>query len=96
MFQARLLEISDPAHPTFGQHMTAAQVAALVAPPASVVQTVTAWLTSQTSATASDVSLSGSGDFLSVVLPVHEVWASVVIDRRIVTLVCWFNSVSGR
>lgn len=38
------LAVSDPDSPTYGQHLSADEIAAIVAPPASAVAAVTAWL----------------------------------------------------
>ena len=38
------LAVSDPGSPTYGQHLSADEIAAIVAPPASAVAAVTSWL----------------------------------------------------
>ena len=68
--QRRLSQLSDPTHAVYGQWMSKAEVDDLIAPPASVVSTVTAWVQS---AGISSSSITHHGDALEVVTTVGHV-----------------------
>ena len=70
VLQQRLSQLSDPTHPTYGQWMSKAELDDLIAPPASVVSTVSEWVQSVGIAASS---ITHHGDALEVVTTVGHV-----------------------
>lgn len=60
----RALEVSTPSASRYGRHLSLAQINALVAPPASAVQSVTNWLTK--AGVSSTIAMTGASDFMVV------------------------------
>jgi tripeptidyl-peptidase I len=65
-----LIEISDPAHQRYGQHLSAAEVRELIAPAAETYDLVSTWLAEHGIFSAR---LNAAGDAFKVRLPVEEV-----------------------
>ena len=57
------LNVSTPSHPAYGQHMTADDVAELVAPPAGALDAVLAWL-EDTGVPRSALAITKAADFV--------------------------------
>ena len=69
--ESHLLEISDPSHSRYGQHLTKAEVDALVAPHRDSVSLVEAWLKGfGLGAEDEELWRSPAGDWISVNVPV--------------------------
>jgi len=68
--ERHLQEISDPSHLRYGQHLSKAQVEALVAPEPESITFVDDWLASF-GLGQNDLSRSSAGDWVIVHVPVH-------------------------
>lgn len=69
--QTTLAEVSDPHHAKYGQHLTTAQIGALVAPPADRIERVFGWLSS-VGVERSACELSLHKDFITVSVTVDQ------------------------
>ncbi|KAH9826510.1 Pro-kumamolisin, activation domain [Teratosphaeria destructans] len=67
--ERHLLEISDPDHARYGQHLTAAEVRELVAPADDTVDLVREWLSEHE---ISNAGFSPSKDWVSIVVPIEK------------------------
>lgn len=67
-----LFEVSDPLHPSYGQHLSQEQVEALVAPSDETLNEVEAWLKSH-GIDSSALSFNSAKDSIQVMLPVSKV-----------------------
>jgi len=71
LIEKHLYEVSDPTHRRYGQHLTKAEVEALVLPPQESLSVVDAWLQSFDVDTDSLVRSPGK-DWVVLVVPVHK------------------------
>ncbi|KAK5136110.1 hypothetical protein LTR08_004160 [Meristemomyces frigidus] len=67
--EQHLIEVSDPTHPRYGQHLTAAEVHALTAPSDDTVDLVQDWLLEHG---ISRTALSPAKDWISIVVPIAK------------------------
>lgn len=70
ILEQHVLEISDPSHARYGQHMSASDIRDLIAPPADTVAMVRNWLSEHG---ISDAVLNPTKDSFNVVLPIEAV-----------------------
>ncbi|KII89301.1 hypothetical protein PLICRDRAFT_109130 [Plicaturopsis crispa FD-325 SS-3] len=78
---AALYEISDPAHPRYGQHLSKSEVDRLTAPHPTTVAMVQEWLAAH-SITPESVSVSSTGDTLVARMPISTVEAMLATTYR--------------
>ena len=67
--EQHLVEVSDPTHPRYGQHLTAAEVHALTAPADDTVSLVQEWLLEHG---ISRAALSPAKDWISIAVPIEK------------------------
>ncbi|KAK3901214.1 peptidase-like protein [Staphylotrichum tortipilum] len=75
LFERTLYEVSDPAHPRYGQHLSRDALSALMAPRAESTVAVRTWLRS---AGISDASVDDAGEWINLRVTVRE--ASALLD----------------
>jgi tripeptidyl-peptidase-1 len=69
VIESHLLEISDPKHPRHGQHMTAEEIHAIVAPADETVELVNAWLAEHD---ITNALYSPGKDWISIVVTIEK------------------------
>ena len=69
LIEQHLVEVSDPSHARYGEHLTAAEVHDMVAPSDETVGLVSAWLREHG---ISNAGIAPSKDWISVVLPIEK------------------------
>jgi len=67
--EQHLLEVSDPVHPRYGQHLSAAEIHDIVAPARETVDLVQEWLAEHG---VSNAGFSRAKDWISVVVPIEK------------------------
>ena len=67
--EQHLLEISDPDHARYGQHLTAAEIHDIVSPSDETVALVQAWLADHS---IQDVAIHPAKDWISVLIPIEK------------------------
>jgi tripeptidyl-peptidase-1 len=69
LVERHLIEVSDPDHERYGQHLTAAEIADIVRPEAASVSQVHAWLAEHG---IEDIDYSPAKDWISIVVPIEK------------------------
>jgi tripeptidyl-peptidase-1 len=69
LVERHLIEVSDPSHERYGQHLTAAEVADIVRPDAESINQVHAWLAEHG---ISDIDYSPAKDWISIAIPIEK------------------------
>jgi tripeptidyl-peptidase-1 len=69
LVERHLLEVSDPDHARYGQHLTAAEIADIVRPEATSVSQVHEWLAAHG---IEDIDYSPAKDWISIVVPIEK------------------------
>ena len=69
LVERHLIEVSDPGHERYGQHLTAAEVADIVRPEAESINQVHSWLAEHG---VEDISYSPAKDWISIVIPIEK------------------------
>lgn len=69
LIERHLIEISDPSHERYGQHLTAAEVADIIRPEDASVSQVHEWLVEHG---VSDIDYSPAKDWISIVIPIEK------------------------
>jgi len=77
LFERTLYEVSDPAHPRYGQHLSRDALSVLMAPRAESTAAVRSWLRS---AGISDASVEDSGEWINLRVSVREATALLDAD----------------
>jgi tripeptidyl-peptidase-1 len=69
LVERHLIEVSDPSHERYGQHLTAAEVADIVRPDAESINQVHAWLAEHG---IEDIDYSPAKDWISIAIPIEK------------------------
>lgn len=69
LVERHLIEVSDPSHERYGQHLTASEIADIVRPEDESVSQVHAWLVEHDIA---DIDYSPAKDWISIVVPIEK------------------------
>lgn len=69
LVERHLLEISDPDHERYGQHLTADEISDMVQPTGDTVDSVHSWLASHG---ISDIDYSPAKDWISIIIPIEK------------------------
>ena len=69
LVERHLIEVSDPSHERYGQHLTAAEVADIVRPEAESIDQVHSWLAEHG---IDDIDYSPAKDWISIVVPIEK------------------------
>ena len=69
LVERHLIEVSDPDHERYGQHLTAAEIADIVRPEAASVSQVHEWLAEHG---IEDIDYSPAKDWISIVVPIEK------------------------
>ncbi|KAJ3711369.1 tripeptidyl peptidase A [Lentinula raphanica] len=89
VLEKHLYEVSDPSHPRYGQHLSKAEVEAIVAPHPESLELVTEWLASH-GLGEEDITRSPAKDWMTVTVPVRE--AEKMLDT---TYHVWKHTTTG-
>ncbi|KAJ3761594.1 tripeptidyl peptidase A [Lentinula raphanica] len=89
VLEKHLYEVSDPSHPRYGQHLSKAEVEAIVAPHPESLELVTDWLASH-GLGEEDITRSPAKDWMTITVPVRE--AEKILDT---TYHVWKHTTTG-